>query len=83
MTSTQFSHGFRLGPIVKDSPETLAVLLHDLGAAVATLEALGVVLAYKLVRLNARTPRAEPQVRVDVDVPAGSRLKRRSSCDPH
>jgi len=32
MTWKQFSHGFRVNPIVNGSPEALVVLLHDLGA---------------------------------------------------
>ena len=37
MTWMPFSHGFRLDPIIKGSPEALVVLLHDLGACAATL----------------------------------------------
>jgi predicted esterase len=37
MTWTRFSHGLRLDPIAKGSPEALVVLLHDLGAGAATM----------------------------------------------
>src|ERR1700730_13087887 len=37
MTWRQFSHGLRLDPIAKGSPEALVILLHDLGASAATL----------------------------------------------
>jgi predicted esterase len=37
MTWTQFSHGLRLDPIIKGSPEALVILLHDLGRSGATL----------------------------------------------
>jgi predicted esterase len=37
MTWMQFSHGVRLDPIAKGSPEALVILLHDLGARAATL----------------------------------------------
>jgi predicted esterase len=37
MTWMQFSHGLRLDPIAKGSPEALVILLHDLGASAATL----------------------------------------------
>jgi predicted esterase len=37
MAWRRFSHGFRLDPIAKGSPQALVILLHDLGAAAATL----------------------------------------------
>jgi pimeloyl-ACP methyl ester carboxylesterase len=37
MTWVQFSHGLRLDPIAKGSPEALVVLLHDVGDSAATL----------------------------------------------
>lgn len=37
MTWIRFPNGFRLDPIAKGPPEALVVLLHDLGATVATL----------------------------------------------
>jgi predicted esterase len=37
MTWKQFSHGFRVNPIVNGSPDALVVLLHDLGATSARL----------------------------------------------
>ena len=37
MTWMQFSHGLRLDPIAKGSPEALVVLLYELGASAATL----------------------------------------------
>jgi predicted esterase len=37
MNWLQFSHGFRLDPIAKGSPEAVVVLLHDIGASAATL----------------------------------------------
>src|SRR5258707_3025941 len=37
MSWKRFSHGFRLDPIAKGSPEALVVLLHDLGPSAATL----------------------------------------------
>ena len=37
MTWMQFSHGFRLDPIIKGPPEALVILLHDLGSSGAML----------------------------------------------
>ena len=37
MNWMQFSHGLRLDPIIKGSPEALVILLHDLGSSGATL----------------------------------------------
>jgi hypothetical protein len=41
MSWTRFSHGLRLDPIAKGSPEALVVLLPDLGAAAASLMRAG------------------------------------------
>ncbi len=37
MSWVQFSHGLRLGPVAKGSPEALVVLLNDVGDCAATL----------------------------------------------
>jgi phospholipase/carboxylesterase len=40
MPLMQFSHGFRLDPIAKGSPQALVVLLHELGTSAAMLTPL-------------------------------------------